>query len=170
MGKKMISIDYSLDIPPSRENESRGLASATLSDITGSLFAGDVLFRVDDVSFDAAWGWVPVLDFAIAIYDIPRQIQDGGMQTFTFLENADSLRFRRDGQSVEVTTTYTDASARVDLIELTSASRSFMLRVFRELSARWPDLASNPVLVMISEVVHSDDSLPIEPVILKRLL
>lgn len=160
----MITIDYSLDLPLNRANESRDMASATLSDLTTELFAGDVFFRVDDACFDTAWGWVPILgDFAIHLYDIPRQIQDGEIQTITFLENAESLSLRRDGQFIEITATYTDVSARVSLIELRSASHSFLQRMLSDLSERYPDLSLNSIFMKISEIAYDDESLLIEP-------
>jgi hypothetical protein len=144
------------------------MASATLSDLTTEFFAGDVFFRVDDACFDAAWGWVPLLgDFAIPLHDIPQQIQDGEIQTITFLENAESLSFKRDGQFIEITATYTDASARVCLEELRSTSRSFMHRILSDLSERWPDLALNPIFIRISEIAYGADSLLIEPALIE---
>lgn len=164
----MITIDYSLDLQLNRTNESRDMASATLSDLTTEFFAGDVFFRVDDACFDTAWDWGLILgDFAIPLYDISRHIQDGEIQTITFLENATSLFFKRDGQFIEITATYTDASARVSLIELRSMSRSFLHRILSDLSERWPDLAMNPIFMKISEIAYGDDSLLIEPALVK---
>ena len=140
----MIHLDYKLNPDEIGNIEAADLASATPTQLDYYLFAGDVEFRVGDQVFDAAWGWVPILDFARTLYVIVHDLADGATDHLEFTESEETIDFHRSGSRVVVTASYGAAKADVELHELQDAAAAFLRRVTGDLSVRWPTLHQNP--------------------------
>ena len=140
----MIQLDYALSPSEISKVNEANLIAATNTEIDYYLFCGDVFFRIDDTRFDAAWGWVPVVDYATQLYLIASEIREGETRYLEYTESEAAIRFRRIGDDVEVAAEYVSANAVVPLYELQVAAKDFIRRVFSDLMSRWPKLAGNP--------------------------
>lgn len=106
-------------------------------------FPGDVVFRVDDADFSAQWGWVPILDFALALRTIAERLEGHDRELFEFTESGATIDFRRDGGPIEISTNYAGAVARTPLFELSNAVDAFIEDLADALETRHPELATN---------------------------
>lgn len=125
------------------------LATADEMTLRYDCFPGDVVLTVDDVDLSARWGWVPVLDFAMALDDAVdglTRAQDG-TQVVDFTENDAVLELTRRGTDVAVTASWTTGRAVVALADLRSGAKGLLQRLLTDLVARFPQLADNPVIV-----------------------
>ena len=137
----MVTLDYKLsaDWNP-HELDLRAADELTLR---YDAFPGDVVFRVDDEDFSAQWGWVPVLDFALALGTVTERLDSHDHELFEFTESGATIDFRRDDGPIAISASYTQALARIPLFELSNAVDEFFDRVAEGLQAEHPQLAEN---------------------------
>jgi hypothetical protein len=141
-----ITLDYQLH-PLSRDHPDRDLATADATDLRYRLFLGNVFFRVGEADFSASWGWVPVLDFALGLEYVARELRHGMMEAeFDFTESESTIRFRRDDEDVLISASYTSHRAVVNLEHLVDAVRVFRKRVIDDLSQLHPQLRMNSTI------------------------
>jgi hypothetical protein len=147
----MITFDYRLSPMPS-ERTDRELVSATETELRYSLFLGDIVFSVGDADFNAKWGWVPVLDFALGLDHAVGELLQGKEEAeFEFTESDNVIRFRRDGEDVSVSASYAPHRTIVNLEDLVYAVRTFRKRVVNDLSLIHPQLRMNPTMRNLME-------------------
>jgi hypothetical protein len=167
---QIVFLDYLIgDYQPAIANDAN-VAQASLTDLTYRMFIGDVVFRVDGCSFDAQWGWIPVLDFAIQLYDSTRALGTCEEARLSFTENAEYVGFRRTSDHVAVSASYCSGSAEVPVDELEVAARKFLTRILADLSARWPSIKSNPIFLSINQMISSQDPRLIEQVLTEAFM
>ena len=106
-------------------------------------FLGDLQFKVGDLDFSTHWGWVPVLDFALGISSLLDLLEPGDSRVFEFTESEAVIQLSRIGDSVEVASSYSPGTARVDAEELRAAVRDFVRNLGRRLGAKHPSLLQN---------------------------
>ena len=106
-------------------------------------FLGDVRFSIGKVDFSTQWGWVPVLDFALAISNLLDSLEPGSSRDLEFTESEASIRFTRVNDVVAVTSTYSPGSASVDVHEIRAVARDFVQRLGFRLSEEHPALKEN---------------------------
>lgn len=136
----MISISYKVRRRYST-SESEQLALASETDLRYRLFLGDVAVRVGDVTFDASWGWVPVLDFALGLEHAVLELLRGERDSeFEFTESDSAIKFQRDDQDVAISASYAPQRAVVKLNDLAVAIRSFKKKVVDEVFEMYPQL------------------------------
>jgi hypothetical protein len=141
----MLTFDYVLD--PAWDRAEVDLAAADEMVLRYDCFLGDVVFVVGEADFSARWGWVPILDFAVALDGIVDLLVGEGR--FEFTESDAAIDFRRDGDVVQVSTNYMPGSAVVPLVELQAATDAFLRRVVADLTARHPELARNTYVAQL---------------------
>lgn len=142
-----VRLDYSLSASWNR-SAPRALAEAEEWVLRYRCFLGDVIFVIDDVDMSALWGWVPVLDFALALEWISQRLADGeASERFDYTESEATITFRRTGGQVEIDPSYAPGVARVGLTELRRETRGFLDRVLADLVGRHPDLAANELVI-----------------------
>lgn len=139
----MIFLDYKLE--PSELNRLTGLdiTSASHTTLDYYLFCGDIYFQINDASFDAPWGWIPIISFSLPLCEIVCTIKNGEIRSLEFTESDDEIRFIRTEDVIDVACNYSDAHAQVSLSEMKGASIRFAERIVHELSDRWPLLKTN---------------------------
>ncbi|HWI21082.1 MAG TPA: hypothetical protein VNT22_00550 [Baekduia sp.] len=106
-------------------------------------FLGDVVFRIDEHDFSAQWGWVPVLDFALALRTIAERIATSEHELFEFTESGATIDFRRQGALITVSSSYSQAIATVALAEMTEATADHLQEVVARLVKSYPAVAEN---------------------------
>jgi hypothetical protein len=137
----MVTLDYKLST--TWNPHELDLRSADELTLRYDAFPGDVVFRVDDADFSAQWGWVPVLDFALALGAIAERLDDHDSERFEFTESDATIEFRRDDGPIEISASYAQSVARLPLFELTAAAEEFLARVTEGLASTHPELAGN---------------------------
>jgi hypothetical protein len=145
----MVTLDYKL----STDWNPHELDLRTADELTlrYDAFPGDVVFRIDDADFSAQWGWVPVLDFALALGTICDRLDGHDREAFEFTESGATIDFRRDSGLIEITTSYVMAVARTPLFELTNAVDEFLELLTGALETQHPELAENDDFVVLTQ-------------------
>jgi hypothetical protein len=147
----MVTLDYRL-VPQANDVADRALDSASEDDIRYRLFLGDVVFRVGEADFSAIWGWVPVLDFAMGLEHVVRDLLRGHKEAeFEFTESDSTIRFERDEGDVFVSATYAPRRAVVTLETLAGAVRTFRTQVLNDLLMAHPTLRLNATVRRLLE-------------------
>lgn len=136
-------VDYTFDGANLKKAARMDMATVTGSDLDFYLFCGSVIFRVDTASFDPPWDWTPIFDFALKLYEIALNLDDGQERLLEFTECEDTISFVRSGDSVAITATYTSDRASVSLSELRVAAAQFLEKLKTDLLSRFPALAQN---------------------------
>lgn len=73
----MIFLNYNLHPAEVKRITDRDVISATHDTLDYYLFCGDIYFQINGGNFDALWGWIPVIDFAMKLAEISCTIRDG---------------------------------------------------------------------------------------------
>lgn len=130
---------------PSSQRDLRAADNMTLR---YDLFLGDFVFKVGDADLSTHWGWVPLLDFAIALRLIAQRLAAGlgGTETFEFTDSDAEIVLRREGQVVEIEADYAEGRGQTSVSELTEHAERFCSRIVRELTDRYPPLAENVIV------------------------
>jgi hypothetical protein len=149
----MVMLEYSLDPSEKGRTESVDLAQATQEDFDFRLFCGDIVFRVGTAVFDARWGWVPVVGFAVELQDILSQLATEEEGELHFTESSATVSFRRVGSAIKVSATYTPDKATVPFQELHDAVNEFLRRLLAGLRGEWPQLQDNLLFQQWSALV-----------------
>jgi hypothetical protein len=140
----MLTLDYQLDPIAASKHAEVDLAAAAPEELRYRLFLGNVYLRGDGVDFSAAWGWVPVLDFALGLKAIAEALEHAPSERFDFTESNSALDFRRDGDDVEITSTYAPGILRVPFSQFREQAKGFSRKVIGELATGNLRLAANP--------------------------
>jgi hypothetical protein len=147
----MIVLNYELSPGWNLRTEQVDLQSADETTLRFDCFLGDVVFLVDEVDFSAPWGWVPVLDFALALRTISGGlVEPEAHERFEFTESDAKIEFRREREIVTVEADYTALTAQISHLEISSHAERFVARVVADLVSRYPALAENPFIVALS--------------------
>jgi hypothetical protein len=143
----MLRLDYALS-PAWNASSDVDLASAEEWELRYDCFLGDVIFMVYEMDLSARWGWVPVLDFALALDAIVDALAVGHEveELFEFTESDASILFRRAGDLVEVDASYVPDVATVSYADLRGEVKQFLLRVLEGLIGLHGELATNPFI------------------------
>lgn len=143
----MLVIDYALT-PGGPGVSVERLSKIDETTLRYDCFTGDVILVVDGLDYSARWGWVPVLDFALALDDLVDALTAGdGVEVLEFTESEATLTFRRTGTEVTVAASWRPDSAVTPYADLRASAKAFLGRVLSDLVTRYPPLAQNPVLV-----------------------
>jgi hypothetical protein len=120
------------------------LRTAEVTSLRYHCFLGDIVLRIGDVDLGTQWGWVPILDFAVALHAIAHALDTEPHAVFEFTESTATIEFDRDGDVVKVQASYAPAIAEVPYAELVDAADRFRARVVDDLTSAHPELAENP--------------------------
>jgi hypothetical protein len=106
---------------------------------------GNLVLIVNGVDCSAPWGWIPLVDTAVAFSDIREALAKGASstETFEFTENESSITFRKSGDRVHVSTSYVACDETIPFSEFDERVKEFRNRVFSESARRFPMLKMN---------------------------
>ena len=121
------------------------LAAADETDLRYCAATGDVILRTDQTDLSAKWGWIPLIDFALALREIEEALAvTEGSETFEFTESDATLQFDRRGDEMTISGSYTAGEITVPFAAFGEQVRDFARRLDTELMAKRPELKLNP--------------------------
>ncbi len=128
------------------DEDSTDLSTVAETDLRYYVAPGDIILRADQTDLSANWGWIPLIDFALALREISEALAGAeGNETFEFTESEATLEFKRLGQEIEISASYAPGEVIVPLPVFTKQVRKFAQQLDAELLAKRPELGRNPV-------------------------
>ena len=139
-----MQLDYRLS--EKWDEDSTDLSTVAETDLRYYVAPGDIILRSEQTDLSANWGWIPLIDFALALREISEALAVAeGDETFEFTESEATLEFRRRGQEVKISGSYAPGEVIVPLPVFTKQVSEFAQRLDAELLAKRPELGRNPV-------------------------
>ncbi|HEV3210594.1 MAG TPA: hypothetical protein VGY91_10045 [Chthoniobacterales bacterium] len=121
------------------------MATVEETDLRYYVAQGDVVLGTDQTDLSADWGWIPLVDFALALREIADALSESeGSETFEFTESEAALQFDRVGDEVVITSSYTPGEVTVPFSDFRKQVDEFAQRLDKELLQRHPELGLNP--------------------------
>jgi hypothetical protein len=121
------------------------LTTAEETDLRYYVAPGDVVLCTDQADLSANWGWIPLVDFALALREIADALSEAeGSETFEFTESEATLQFDRVGDQVVITSSYAPGELRVPFSDFRYQVDEFTRRLNKELLQNHPELELNP--------------------------
>ena len=121
------------------------LANVEETDLRYYVALGDVMLGRGQIDLSANWGWIPLIDFALALLEIADALSAAeGSETFEFTESEATLQFDRVGEEVTITSSYAPGEIRVPLPEFKYQVDDFARRLDKALLDKHPELELNP--------------------------
>jgi hypothetical protein len=122
------------------------LAAADETELRYYAVTGDIIVRNDQADLSARWGWIPLIDFALALRKITATLTiEEGRDTFEFTESDATLRFDRHGHGMTITGSCAAGEITVSFSVFVDQAKDFARRLDAELLAKRPELKLNPV-------------------------
>jgi hypothetical protein len=123
------------------DENSVDLAAAEETDLRYYAATGDIILREDQTNLSARWGWIPLIDFALAMREIAEALAiTEGSETFEFTESEATLLFDRRGQEMTISGSYAPGKITIPLTEFMEKARDLGQRLDAELRAKHPEL------------------------------
>jgi len=121
------------------------MATVEETDLRYYVAPGDVVLRTEQTDLSADWGWIPLVDFALALREIADALSEvEGTETFEFTESEATLQFDRIGDEIVITSSYAPGEISAPLPEFRKLVDDFAQRLDKELLQRHPELGLNP--------------------------
>jgi hypothetical protein len=121
------------------------LMSEDETDLRFYTATGDIVLRNDQVDLSARWGWIPLIDFALALRKIAEALAAGdGSETFEFTESDAILQFDRRGAEIIVHGSYAVGEITLPFVAFSDRTADFARGLDTELSTKRPELRLNP--------------------------
>ena len=121
------------------------LATIEETDLRYYVAPGDVMLGRGQTDLSANWGWIPLIDFALALVEIADALSAAeGSETFEFTESEATLQFDRVGEEVTITSSYAPGAIRAPLREFRNQVDDFARRLDKALLQKHPELELNP--------------------------
>ena len=152
----MVVLGYQLSAEWNSQLDSADLSSVGEAALLYDLFLGDVYFQVGDADYSAAWGWVPVLDFARGFWRTVGSLRESCSGEFQFTESEAAIRAKRRSGQVELTANYSSNRVELPYGDLLLAVKQFASKVYSEIAAQYPAVKSNPHFSRLASEVSSD--------------
>jgi hypothetical protein len=126
-------------------DELADLGTAEETDLRYYVAPGDVVLRNEQTDLSAHWGWIPLIDFALALREIAEALSESeGSETFEFTESEATLQFDRVGDEIVITSTYAPGELRAAFSVFRNQVDEFARRLNNELLQKHPELELNP--------------------------
>jgi hypothetical protein len=127
------------------DENSTDLMSADETNLRFYAAIGDIVLRNDQVDLSARWGWIPLIDFALALREVAEALAAGdGSETFEFTESDATLQFDRRGAEITVRGSYAVGEITLPFVTFSDRTADFARGLDAELSAKRPELRLNP--------------------------
>jgi hypothetical protein len=128
------------------DENSSDLAAADETELRYYAATGDIIVRNDQADLSARWGWIPLIDFALALRKIAATLTiEQGRETFEFTESDATLQFDRHGHGMTITGSYAAGEISVSFTVFVDQAKDFARRLDAELVAKRPELKLNPI-------------------------
>jgi hypothetical protein len=127
------------------DENSTDLMSSDETDLRFYAATGDIVLRNDQADLSARWGWIPLIDFALALRKIAEALAaSDGSETFEFTESDATLQFDRRGAEIIIRGSYGVGEITLPFGEFVDRTEDFARRLDAELLAKRPELRLNP--------------------------
>jgi hypothetical protein len=127
------------------DEELADLTTAEETDLRYYVAPGDVVLCTDQTDLSANWGWIPLIDFALALREIADALSEvEGSETFEFTESEATLQFDRIGDEVVITSSYAPGELRAPFSAFRNQVDEFARRLNSELLQKHSELELNP--------------------------
>jgi hypothetical protein len=137
-----MNFDYQLS--DEWEEDALDLSAVDETELRYNVALGDLLLSSNDVDLSARWGWVPLLDFVLALDEIASKLdQEGAEEVFEFTESGAELRFTRMGGKIVISASYAEGELKVSPASFEKRIREFATKIGKEVTAKYPGLAAN---------------------------
>jgi hypothetical protein len=128
------------------DEDTMDLSTVAEADLRYYVAPGDIILRADQTDLSAIWGWIPLIDFALALREIAEALAVAeGNETFEFTESEATLNFERQGQEVVISGSYAPGEVVIPFTVFREQVRDLSRRLDAELLAKHPELGRNPV-------------------------
>ena len=126
------------------DENSTDLAAADETDLRYYAAIGDVILRNDQTDLSARWGWIPLIDFALAMREISEGSGSRRRETrrSSLLSPTRHFDFERRGQEMTVSGSYATGEIVVPFAAFIEQAADFARRLDEEVRAKRPDLNS----------------------------
>jgi hypothetical protein len=139
-----MNLDYQLS--DEWEENAIDLSAADETELRYNVALGDVLLSSNEVNLSAAWGWVPLLDFALALDVIAGRLnREGAKEIFEFTESGAEMRFARVGSKIVISASYAEGELKVSPSTFDKQIKGFATRISHEIRRKYPELDQNKV-------------------------
>ena len=139
-----MQLDYRLS--EKWDEDSTDFSTVAETDLRYYVAPGDIILQSEQTDLSANWGWIPLIDFALALRQISEALAIAeGDETFEFTESEATLDFRRRGQEVKISGSYAPGELIVPLPVFMKQVSEFAQRLDAELLAKRPELGRNRV-------------------------
>jgi hypothetical protein len=126
-------------------DELSDLGTAEETDLRYYVAPGDVALSSDQTDLSANWGWIPLIDFALALREIAEALSESdGSETFEFTESEATLQFDRIGDEIVITSSYAPGDLRAPFSVFQNKVDEFARRLNKELLQKHPELELSP--------------------------
>src|SRR6266478_1771391 len=110
------------------------MATVEETDLRYYVAQGDVVLGTDQTDLSADWGWIPLIDFALALREIAEALSESeGSETFEFTESEATLQFDRIGDEIVITSSYAPGELRAPFSAFRNQVDEFARRLNSEL-------------------------------------
>lgn len=133
-----------LDYTDLEFDDDSAVLQAQEGDFHYELLLARTVLRVDDADFGIQDEKVPLLDFSLVLRTLAAELPDGEQADYESPLSWLKITFARSGETVALSSNFTDATATVALADLRRATADFHARVMQDLGIRYPTLAQNP--------------------------
>jgi hypothetical protein len=127
------------------DEDSTDLVAADETDLRFYRATGDIVLQNDQADLSARWGWIPLIDFALALWKITEALATtDGSETFEFTESDATLQFDRRGAEMIIRGSYAVGEITLPFAAFADRVADFARRLDAELLAKRPELRLNP--------------------------
>jgi len=128
-------------------NNSTNIVEADEMTLRYYLFLGSIILKKDRGSININWDWIPLLDFALCLLEICRNlsIQTNGQQEFEFTESDAKLIFDKRLNKISVTTSFSNETLEISLEELQTVAKEFYKDVINDILVKNENIKENIV-------------------------
>jgi hypothetical protein len=129
------------------DEDSTDLSTVAETDLRYYVAPGDIILRAGETDLSANWGWIPLIDFALALREIANALAAvaEGSEVFEFTESEATLEFQRQGHEVAISGSYAPGKVMVPLPVFKEQVNELARRLDAELLAKRPELGRNPI-------------------------
>ena len=139
-----MQLDYRLS--EKWDEDSTDLTIVSETDLRYYVAPGNIVLQAGQTDLSANWGWIPLIDFVLALREIAEALAVGdGSEIFEFTESEATLEFKRQGREVAISGSYAPGEVVLTLPLFREKVRELARRLDAELLAKRPELGRNPV-------------------------
>jgi hypothetical protein len=154
----MMKLDYKISDEWNLTVDSDSLGAMDETDLRYGAFLGDFVMIANGKESRTDWGWVPLLDWFLALRHIRNELspENDGVKTFEFTESDALIEFTKKGSSLTISPSYDSWLETVSFDEFSDAVDELGNRIFRDAASKHPQLLANEDFIRLSETAGQE--------------